>query len=288
MKYIPVSSKENIYKYLCDTKLISLNNAVKKLDIEEEQFRNICALVYLTKLTEIIFYLDQVISRFFSNTHYLEPLRATAQRYYRRQELAIDEIDSKGSNIAMFVDSLNDEELKSLKSMMAENFNIEIGSRRDEGHIALTLRHLENNNNEQTNIADLGMGYSQILPFIIQLWAATERKSSKFNWSPWRERCFVIEQPELHLHPAYQAKIADVIAKVISSHRKKLSIVLETHSQHLLYRFGELIEDEELGLSPDDIQILVFNEQDGFSEVSISNFNSDGELENWPTGFFQP
>ena len=38
--------------------------------------------------------------------------------------------------------------------MMAENFNIEIGSRRDEGHIALTLRHLENNNNEQTNIAD--------------------------------------------------------------------------------------------------------------------------------------
>lgn len=288
MKYIPISSKENIYKYLCDTKLISLNNAVKKLNIEEEKFRNICALVYLTKLTEITFYLDQVISRFFSNTHYLEPLRATAQRYYRRQELAIDEIDSKGSNIAMFVDSLNDEELKSLKSMMAENFNIEIGSRRDEGHIALTLKHLENNNNEQTNIADLGMGYSQILPFIIQLWAATERKSSKFNWSPWRERCFVIEQPELHLHPAYQAKIADVIAKVISSHRKKLSIVLETHSQHLLYRFGELIEDEALGLSPDDIQILVFNERDGFSEVSISNFNSDGELENWPTGFFQP
>ena len=60
---------------------------------------------------------------------------------------------------------------------------------------------------------------------------------------------------------------------------------METHSPHLIYRFGELI-DEGI-LSPDNIQVLIFNEKDGYSEVDTAYFDDEGVLRNWPAGFFQ-
>ncbi|TCB76924.1 DUF3696 domain-containing protein [Acinetobacter sp. ANC 4177] len=292
IRNIPIGSTKDIYYYLLnDTKLLSLNKVIKSINIDSDVIRKISSLFYISKLDEIIFYLDNGLSLYFGDTHYLEPLRASAQRYYRRQELAVDEIDSKGSNIAMFVDSLGDEEFKSLKNMMAEHFGIEVEPKRDEGHIALTLRHVDGHTLDKTNLADLGVGYSQILPFLIQLWAATNRRSiSNKKRNPWGinkiGKCFVIEQPELHLHPAYQAKISDVINSVIKKSSNKLSVILETHSPHLIYRFGELIEEKLL--TPNDIQVLIFNEKDGYSEVQTAYFDEEGMLKNWPVGFFQP
>ncbi|MCL6248034.1 ATP-binding protein [Acinetobacter sp. ANC 4945] len=292
VRFIPFDRKEVIYNYLRnETRLKSVKKAVEDLSVDSDIFNDFCALVYLSKLDGITYILDEQLSRYFSNTHYLEPLRATAQRYYRRQELAIDEIDSKGSNIAMFVDSLNQEELKSLKAMMSTHFGIEVQPSRDEGHIALTLSHTNNIFDKETNLADLGVGYSQILPFIIQLWAATERKNrgnriiSKFWNTRNSGKCFIIEQPELHLHPAYQAQIADVISSVSNKNADNFNIIMETHSPHLIYRFGELIEEGVL--SPDNIQVLIFNEKDGYSEVDTAYFDDEGTLKNWPIGFFQ-
>ncbi|MBN6540862.1 DUF3696 domain-containing protein [Acinetobacter pittii] len=292
IRNIPIGSTKDIYNYLLnDTKLLSLQKVIRNISIDSEIIRKICSLFYISKLDEIIFYLDSGLSLYFGDTHYLEPLRASAQRYYRRQELAVDEIDSKGSNIAMFVDSLGEEELKSLKGMMAEHFGIEVEPKRDEGHIALTLRHINGDTLDKTNLADLGVGYSQILPFLIQLWAATNRKNiSNKKRNPWGinriGKCFVIEQPELHLHPAYQAKISDVINSVINHSSNNLSVILETHSPHLIYRFGELVEEKLL--NPNDVQVLIFDEKDGYSEVQTAYFDEDGMLKNWPVGFFQP
>lgn len=292
VRSIPFDRKEVIYNYLSnETRLKSIKKAIEELSVDSDIFTNFCALVYLSKLDGITFYLDENISKYFSNIHYLEPLRATAQRYYRRQELAIDEIDSKGSNIAMFVDSLSSDELKSLKDMMSTHFGIEVQPKRDEGHIALTLSHTNNVFDKETNLADLGVGYSQILPFIIQLWAATERKNrgnrkiSNFWNIRSSGKCFIIEQPELHLHPAYQAQIADVISSVSNKNSDNFNIIMETHSPHLIYRFGELIEEGIL--SPRNIQVLIFNEKDGYSEVDTAYFDDEGTLRNWPVGFFQ-
>lgn len=297
MRNIPIGSSEEIYNYLLnDTKLISLQKIIKNTSVNSPIIKKISSLFYISRLDEIIYYLDTGLSSYFGDTHYLEPLRASAQRYYRRQELAVDEIDSKGSNIAMFVDSLGEDELKSLKGMMSEHFGIEVEPKRDEGHIALTLRHIDGNTSDKTNLADLGVGYSQILPFLIQLWAATNRKNiSNKKRSPLGNRrigngkigkCFVIEQPELHLHPAYQAKISDVINSVISKSLNSLSVILETHSPHLIYRFGELIEEGML--DPKNIQVLIFDEKEGYSEVQTAYFDEEGMLKNWPVGFFQP
>ena len=81
---------------------------------------------------------------------------------------------------------------------------------------------------DSRNMADVGLGYSQLTPVAIQLWAATRRLSSRsvasrgrvaFGFVRARESraIVVVEQPELHLHPAYQAKLADVLARCSKS-----------------------------------------------------------------------
>jgi predicted ATPase len=48
-----------------------------------------------------------------------------------------------------------------------------------------------------------------------------------------RERIHVIEQPEIHLHPALQAELGDVfIESALGGQRNRF--LIETHSEHLL------------------------------------------------------
>lgn len=284
---IPFSSNSKIFEYLSTQKIsVGLANQLEKKGYESPEFKKLVDHYFLSRISYLIFVLDIGLSNSFRTVRYLEPLRATAQRYYRRQELAVDEIDSKGSNIAMFLDSLSSTERVSLGQLLLTHFDIEVNARNNGGHLALTIKHPDIK--EETNIADLGVGYSQLLPFIIQLWDAISRRNriSNFNYLPTgrKQKYFVVEQPELHLHPAYQAKIADLICSILD--KDKVNLILETHSSHLIFRLGELIEENKL--DKNDVQILIFEEKDGHSEIKHSAFDDNGRLINWPIGFFQP
>jgi predicted ATPase len=98
-----------------------------------------------------------------------------------------------------------------------------------------------------------------------------------------------MEQPELHLHPAYQARLADVFAGAIRSNkdnRSTLRFLVETHSESLINRLGELIS--EGFISPEDIAIYVFEKDydDEVTRIRPVSFEKDGTLSNWPIGFF--
>jgi predicted ATPase len=99
-------------------------------------------------------------------------------------------------------------------------------------------------------------------------------------------KIIAIEQPELHLHPALQAKLVDIIAKIASE--KKICFIIETHSETMINRLGYLIDKKKI--NNEDIDISVFDKEFGDSEthVSTSGFDKDGYLENWPIGFFEP
>ncbi|EOE6709398.1 AAA family ATPase [Acinetobacter baumannii] len=230
----------------------------------------------ISKLPEIIDYYDKIISNYYKNVQYLEPLRATAQRYYRKQELAIDELDSKGSNIAMFL--VEHDNNPTLKDLIRKHFGLKFITESNKGHITLNLL---SNKNEKTNLADLGVGYSQLLPVILQLWNAVYSHKND------SDGCLVVEQPELHLHPAYQAKIADITIDIINQLKninRDYNFIYETHSPHLINRLGELIEEGIL--NHNDVQILIFDNENGKTNIIHSKFNDKGILENWPFGFF--
>lgn len=297
-----VKNKKNIYDEVSARSMMLkffINSSSNSDSIFEKLYDNfefILNLLNIFKLDDYLGLLDEMdlsLNGFYSSIRYLEPLRATAQRYYRAQELSIDEIDSKGSNVPMFLDNLTIHQSEQLKKFINKHFSISVNVKKEGGHLALTITNPKDG--IETNIADLGVGYSQILPFLVQFWdlyikaKRNERLylgSVRIRSDLSQRKFLLIEQPELHLHPAYQVKTVDMVVDLISSMKSKsLGIIMETHSPNIIYRLSELIESEQL--NSEDVQILIFDEADGETNIVEAHFDNDGDLINWPTGFFQ-
>jgi predicted ATPase len=231
-----------------------------------------------------------------SSTLYIGPARARSERYYRYQDLAVSEIDPDGKNFPMFLNSLTRGQLENLSDWVERLFNYRIELNRPTGaagHISINLLEAGNS----TNVVDTGYGVSQILPVLGQIWWAANRSGSARPARYGREASVIaIEQPELHLHPAHQALLADALVDIpeqrseIGPHERpsgKLNFLVETHSEALINRLGELVSMGRL--NPENVQILIF-EPDGprQTRVSTARFGSRGELIEWPYGFFVP
>lgn len=291
---IPAGTDEAMLEFfkrgIIGTKTIQRNAA--QLSPSSPLFKKLRDLRFASLLPSLVDRIDTALYEFLTEVRYIKPLRATAQRYYRGQELAVDEIDPDGGNVPMFLDSLSRSEKESLNTWLNEYFGISVIVSSAGGHIEVRLSVGEDS--KASNLADLGVGYSQLLPILLQIWNSIgEGRPSRRGY---RERagrgaCIVIEQPELHLHPAYQAKIGNVFAAAVRSAKasdKTLNIVAETHSPHLINRLGELIENGEL--APEDVRVVLFESSDGEGAVSVTptEFDSTGVLKNWPFGFFEP
>lgn len=253
------------------------NSEFEAIGLSNSDIIELKEMYLISKTESILDFYNKSITSYFTQVKYLEPLRATAQRYYRKQELAIDEVDSKGSNIAMFLQE-NHKHIK-LKELIKKHFNLEFSTESSSGHISLHLI-INNETKETINLADLGVGYSQILPVILQLWSAVYTNRNDLG-------CLVVEQPELHLHPAYQSKISDITVDIINQLKdleRSYNFIYETHSHHLINRLGELIEEGIL--DHNDVQILIFDDENGTAKIIHANFDNEGILDNWPLGFF--
>lgn len=241
---------------------------------------NIEELVFGSKVNELLDAIDNAVRSYYSGVKYIEPLRATAQRYYRKQELALDEIDSKGENLAMYLDNIGPWQLEEFNRWTRKNFGFIAKTTNEGGHVAIVIQ--EDGVEGESNLADIGFGFSQILPVITQMWL-----SSRQNSRSKRTSCIVIEQPELHLHPSFQAKLADVFAASVTGEKLVPHLLIETHSNHIINRLGQLISEGKL--TNEDVQILIFEKEgDSNSSIRIAGFDEDGYLRNWPSGFFEP
>lgn len=225
--------------------------------------------------------IDEALKDYFSSVKYLKPLRATAERYYRRQDLSVQEIDAEGRNLPMFLDSLTQSQLKDFQDWLDPVLGLSVSAKREGGQVMVVAKTDEDA--EPYNIADMGFGISQVLPIAAQLWMVQKPRITK--GFP-----VVIEQPELHLHPDYQARLADLFAASLGKNKnKRNSLIVETHSPHIVNRLGELVESGKL--AREDVAILLFEpSQDETKNVKIrvSNFDEEGVLQNWPFGFFEP
>jgi hypothetical protein len=128
---------------------------------------------------------------------------------------------------------------------------------------------------------DIGVGVAQVLPVVIG--------SMVPGYS-----VLAVEQPELHLHPAVQCRLADVFVRACRSTEERLTL-LETHSEHLMLRLmrrmretaqGELPE-QGLALTKDEVQVLFVESFEGRTVFREMPLNSRGEwVKSWPGGFF--
>ena len=131
------------------------------------------------------------------------------------------------------------------------------------------------------NLTDSGFGYSQVFPIVLAIWLNLSEKPNK------HDLIVVIEQPELHLHPAFQKKILDIFTKVFAitaKSRAKIKFVLETHSETIVNYLGSLIARDVV--SKEDVNLIVADKAEQHTRFTSMVFDNQGIIENWPVGFF--
>ena len=276
---ISLGSKKEIL-----TKLRKINpHKFNKMNIQHKRFQKINNFIVAAKLLEII---DRINSSFLADmkqTSYLKPIRAMVNRYYRVQGISIDELDADGSNLPMILKNMSTIELSDFEKWSKEKFGVVFSVTPGEGHISLVIKN-DVDGDIMTNVADTGYGYSQMLPIVMLLWMIHSRKNMYHNE---KQKTVVIEQPELHLHPAYQAKMIDVFVNIIKEAEKNgiaLKIIFETHSETMVNRIGTLISDKKI--CADKVNVLIFDKENEQTNIESKNFDTDGLLMGWPIGFF--
>lgn len=227
---------------------------------------------------------DQQVAEFMYHVAYLGPLRATGQRSYRLQDISVSDVDPDGQNLAMFIRSLSASELDSFAAFTAEHLGFE--SKILPLGLNAEIQVKERGSSRHRNLVDIGFGYTEVLPLTAILWSTCVRSPEA---SRRRGSLLAVEQPELHLHPAYQAKLARMFVSAMLESRKagrEVKIMLETHSEGLISGIGELIHDKVI--PADDVQILFFDQDEETREISVrfAGYDEQGALTgDWPFGF---
>ena len=266
----PISSDKLIDK--------ALKNDINKSFFDDRKKTETLKLIYFTGVGK---YCADYIQSYFTKVNYIKPVRAHAERYYRLRNLSVEDIDSDGKNLPIFINSLNRRDLEKYNEWLYENFDFKVNPKQTDGHVLINIEK----DNGPINISDTGYGYSQLLPIITQLWVILNNKLNSVR-NEEVPIVFAVEQPELHLHPELQAKLIDAVCKIAKEAKNEIQFILETHSETMINRLGNLIYKNKI--SEDDVNIVMFEkEKEGQNtSVKISKFNKDGYLENWPIGFF--
>lgn len=274
-------TKSDTADYLID----QLSTEDSKLDVNRVWLNNL----YLTHhVNNIIDGINIYFLNLANHITYVGPLRATAQRYYRFQNYSVEQIDSDGKNLAMYLYNLDASELADYNNWVGRLFRFNVNLLAQEGNVEIMIQEHGKSNR---NMVDVGFGYSQILPIITMIWKAFRdlTNDNPFNESLKVPHIFAIEQPELHLHPRMQGQFADMLVKIINdsiSQSLDIRFVIETHSEVIINRIGESIALKEF--NKDNVCVYLFNAaNEGLSKyVEASTFTEDGQLINWPYGFF--
>lgn len=252
----------------------------------------------------ILMDLDAEISDFLARVAYIGPERAVGQREYKRSERAVNEVHSRGVNLADFLGSLTEEEMESFARFCSTYLGSTPSIVKKGSHIELLLD--ERGTGAAVNVADTGFGYAEILPVAAAVWASCVRPLGPEK--PRRTSMIAIEQPELHLHPALQAKLARMFAGALRENERMVAellrkaghaeegepepsgltkILVEAHSAELIQGLGDEVRAGRL--SPEDVQLVVFEQapKTGETVVRLAGYELDGTLNDaWPIGFF--
>ena len=121
-----------------------------------------------------------------------------------------------------------------------------------------------------TALPEVGFGVSQVLPALVLLYYVPEGST------------VLMEQPEIHLHPAVQSGLADVMLNVATV--RNLQIVVESHSEHLMRRLQRRVAEERA--SSEDVKLYFVSSNRGTAQLSDLRLNQWGEIQNWPEHFF--
>lgn len=120
------------------------------------------------------------------------------------------------------------------------------------------------------NLIDVGYGVSQVLPVITEL------------LRPDPPSVFLVQQPEVHLHPSAQAALGSLFCRIAAHNRQ---LIVETHSDHLLDRVRMDVRDNKTPLQPKDVSILYFERLNLDVRIHSLRIDQNGNIVGAPPGY---
>ncbi|MBY5738504.1 AAA family ATPase [Rhizobium leguminosarum] len=122
------------------------------------------------------------------------------------------------------------------------------------------------------DLTNVGVGVSQVLPIVVMALLAP------------RGSLLIFEQPELHLHPKVQARLADFFLALALDGKQTL---LETHSEYLVDRLRLRIASAPSDNVRPLVNILFSEKKNGSSDLTPVEISEYGSILNWPKDFFE-
>jgi predicted ATPase len=117
---------------------------------------------------------------------------------------------------------------------------------------------------------NVGFGLTQVLPIVIAALSAN------------KEDILLIENPEVHLHPAGQALMGQFLAEVASA---GVQVIVETHSDHVLNGIRRFVKSGRI--QPKQVAIHFFSPSSAdMAQVVSPQIDATGNIDIWPDGFF--
>jgi predicted ATPase len=142
----------------------------------------------------------------------------------------------------------------------------------DKGKLGHELKVSLSENGPEHDLTHVGVGVSQVLPILVMSLLAD------------RDTTLVFEQPELHLHPKVQTRLADFFLSMALLGKQCL---IETHSEYLInrlrYRAASQGDDNRI---TSNLKMYFVEKRDGCSSFREVRVNEYGAILDWPEGFF--
>lgn len=236
-------------------------------------------------ISVLILAVSFLIKRFLSTCVHLGPVRQNPERKFFFGGIISPYVGVNGQYTYEILVTNNEMVEKVNKQLSSLNIGYEIKIvplTHDSSDLKVSTMRLISDSGIDHAITDVGYGISQVLPVILQCMLS-------------QKQTILIEQPELHLHPAQQAELGDLFINGALGEQKN-TIIIETHSEHMLLRLmrrmretaNENLPKNMPPVSPDDVAILYVQPTQAGSVVRVLELDTEGQLlDPWPGGFFE-
>lgn len=301
----------HVYERICDhfsfDLLLKLFEAGK---VDDKQ-----KITYLNELQEILsklpvkYSIDRIpmyyqpgveyVKSFFSDhIKYLGPLREEPRALYPLESSgSASDLGLKGENTAAVLQNNKDNIISYIDPMSIENgldgelpvsegtlaeaihkWLVYLGvasniGTNDKGKYGHELKITNEIKGMEQDLTHVGVGVSQVLPILVLSFLSNKGD------------VIILEQPELHLHPKVQTRLADFF---VSMNALGKQCILETHSEYLINRLRLLVAKSDNTKIADETMIYFVekDKENGFSKYREITINPYGKIDRWPDGFF--
>ncbi len=220
---------------------------------------------FLPATPETFEFFDLAVNTF-RKINYIGPVRNKPRRVYEI-EYNKNWVGMSGENFADVLAGPKGEEVVNKINNWFERININYQlevKKIDENLVSILL----NENGFPRNLADVGFGFSQLIPVLTGTFI--------------NDGILLVEQPELHLHPRIQSELADFFLQNTSENSV---VFLETHSENILNRIRRrIVENKKV---QEYVNILFVERTEGKSELKEVQIDDYGKISSsFPAGFF--